>query len=81
MYTTYVLRSEKDGNLYVGCTSNLEKRLDMHNKGKVPSTKSRQPLKLVYSESFSYRHEAFFAEKFYKTAKGKKVLLRKINNS
>jgi len=74
----YVLKSEKDGNLYVGCTSNIENRLSEHNAGRVPSTKGRQPLKLVYSESFGEKHEAFFTEQFYKTARGKKELLKKL---
>ena len=32
MYTVYVLRSSKDGNLYIGCTFNLKKRIENHNK-------------------------------------------------
>lgn len=78
MQFVYVLRSDKDERLYIGCTSNLSKRVLEHNAGKVISTKSRRPLKLVYSEGFEDKYEAFFAERFYKTAKGKKELLKKI---
>jgi putative endonuclease len=80
MYKVYVLKSEKDKNLYIGCTSNLEKRLKYHASGNVLSTKSRLPLKLIYSEVFKDRNEAFFTERFYKTAKGKKKLLEKIKH-
>jgi len=53
----------------------------MHNKGKVLSTRSRRPFKLVYSESFSDKYKAFLTERLYKTTKGKRVLLEKIKSS
>ncbi|MEK7461884.1 MAG: GIY-YIG nuclease family protein [Patescibacteria group bacterium] len=81
MYFVYVLKSEKDGNLYIGCTSDIGHRLSQHNAGRVLSTKSRLPLKLLYSEGFEDKYEAFFTERFYKTAKGKRTLLRKISSS
>ena len=49
-YYVYVLRSEVDGNFYVGYSSNLENRLLQHEKGLVSSTKNRKPLILVYYE-------------------------------
>jgi putative endonuclease len=39
MYYVYVLKSEKDGRLYKGLTSDLEKRLLQHNAGITKSTK------------------------------------------
>lgn len=41
MFVTYILRSEKDGGFYFGHCSDLGKRLQRHNKGKVRSTKSK----------------------------------------
>ena len=79
MYIVYVLKSGKDGKLYIGCTSDLPKRLEMHSKGRVLSTKSRLPMSLMYKEEFADKHEAFFTESFYKTAKGKRELKKKIN--
>jgi len=52
MYFLYFLYSEKKNNIYVGCTSNIEKRLEQHNKGLVKSTKSRRPLILIYLEKY-----------------------------
>jgi putative endonuclease len=52
MYHVYILKSEKDGKLYIGQTSNLEERLSAHNRGSVKSTKHRRPLKLIYSKEF-----------------------------
>ena len=78
MHTVYVLKSSKDNNLYIGCTSNINHRLDYHNKGKVKSTKSRRPLKLVYKENYDSIYKAFQIERYYKTAKGKNELRVKL---
>ncbi len=43
-YFVYVLKSEKDGNFYVGYTADLKNRLKCHIEGKVHSTKNRLPL-------------------------------------
>ncbi|MEK7542960.1 MAG: GIY-YIG nuclease family protein [Patescibacteria group bacterium] len=59
MQIVYVLKSQKDDNLYIGCTSNLEKRVKQHNSGFVRSTKSRVPLELVYWEEYNDKFEAF----------------------
>jgi putative endonuclease len=78
MYTIYVLKSLKDNNLYIGCTSNLEKRLLTHNKGAVRSTKQRRPFKLIFKEEYQNKYQAFNKEKYYKTVKGKRELKAKI---
>ena len=78
MFQVYVLKSTKDGNLYVGCTSNLEKRVKEHNQGRVKSTKNRRPLILIYKEEFADRYKAFRTEKLYKTPVGKRALLKKL---
>ena len=41
----------KDGTLYTGAAKDVEKRVSDHNKGiKCKYTRSRRPVKLVYSE-------------------------------
>lgn len=47
----YILRC-KDGTLYTGCTTDLEKRLKSHNylKSGAKYTRARRPVELVYSE-------------------------------
>lgn len=47
MYYIYILKSLKDGNIYVGRTNNFDRRFREHNNGKVPSTKSRRPFVLL----------------------------------
>ncbi|MSU73634.1 GIY-YIG nuclease family protein [Candidatus Kaiserbacteria bacterium] len=79
MHFVYVLQSGKDGNLYIGCTGNVDLRLKQHEKGQVRATKGRRPLRLVYKEEYSDKYEAFRKERFYKTPKGKKELREKIH--
>jgi len=79
-YYTYVLQSLKDLNFYVGYTNNLVKRIEDHNKGKVPSTKNRTPLKLIYWEGCLNQQDATRREKYLKTAWGKRFIKNRIKN-
>ena len=67
MWFVYILYSQKDDNLYVGCTVNLEKRIIKHKKGLVVSTKERRPLILIHSEEFKNKGKAFERERFLKS--------------
>ncbi|NNG08451.1 MAG: GIY-YIG nuclease family protein, partial [Desulfobacteraceae bacterium] len=44
VFFTYVMMSERDNKLYIGFTNDLEKRVEEHHKGVVPSTANRRPL-------------------------------------
>jgi len=70
MFYIYILFSEKDRQLYIGYTPDLKNRIESHKKGFVRSTKFRQPLKLVYYESYLKRLDAKRREKFLKGGKG-----------
>ncbi len=62
MFYIYILLCA-DNSYYVGHTDDLEKRLTEHNAKKYDGyTAKRLPIKLVYSESFSTRDEAFIVE-------------------
>ena len=74
MYQVYVLRSEKDGNLYIGMTSNLDERIRRHNAGLERSTKTRIPFKLLHSETFASRIEARKREKYLKSGFGRELI-------
>jgi putative endonuclease len=67
MYVVYILYSEFDHNLYVGCTSNLVERIKRHNSGQVDATKLRQPLICIHTEEYMLKAEAFNRERFLKT--------------
>ena len=79
-HIVYVLKSLKDGNLYIGCTKNLNERLNFHNTGKVSSTKLRKPFQLIYAEVYRNKKDAYRREKFLKTGWGRNYLKRVLKN-
>ena len=48
-----ILKSTIDGNLYSGSTTDLKRRVDEHNTGRVKSTSVRKPLNLIYYEAYT----------------------------
>ena len=80
MYYTYVLLSKKDNKFYVGYTKNLKLRFEQHNKGKVKSTKDRQPLELIYYEACLNQQDATKREKYLKTYYGKFYIKKRLKS-
>lgn len=80
MSWVYILFSEKDKKLYVGCTEDVSKRVERYNAGYVPATKFRRPLVLIHSEEHAESRDAFRRERFLKSLWGarekKKILLK-----
>jgi putative endonuclease len=74
MFFVYALRSQKDGRIYVGFTTDLPKRLNEHNAGKTKSTKGFRPWTLIYSEEIPTREMARKREKYLKSGAGKEFL-------
>ena len=74
MHYVYVIKSSKDGKLYAGCTEDLRKRFNEHNKGKVLSTKGRGPFEIIYFEGSLSGEDAFVREKYLKSGMGKRYL-------
>ena len=74
MFIVYVLKSEKDGNMYIGQTCDLGRRLEEHKNGLVKSTKGRRPLKLIYKENYSSRKEAVARERELKSGEWRELL-------
>ena len=53
-----------DGSYYVGSTNDLERRFVEHQEGRgARYTTKRLPVKLVYTEEYSFAAEAFEREK------------------
>ncbi len=75
MYSVYVLYSFTSKKIYIGFTSDLEKRLIAHNhisnKG---WTKKFQPWNLIYHEDFDLKSQAMIREKQLKSAKGREFI-------
>jgi putative endonuclease len=79
-YFTYILQSEKNKSLYIGYSTNLEKRLAQHNSGVSKATRPFIPYKLIYYEAFLNRIDAKNREVYLKSGYGRRsirVLLRK----
>ncbi len=77
-YYTYVLRSKKDGKLYIGWSDNLKQRVQRHSRGLVLATKHRLPLKLIYYEACKDKQAAIVREKQLKTGFGRAYLKRRL---
>ena len=76
-FFVYILQNA-EGQFYIGQTSDLELRLQRHNKGRVFWTKSRGPWKMVYSERLETRSEAMKQERRLKGLKNREALQRYI---
>ena len=78
LFYLYILECN-DNSYYIGHTDDLEKRIAEHATGILNCyTTNRLPIKLVYSEGFSTRDEAFVAEQKIKkwSRKKKQVLIQ-----
>jgi putative endonuclease len=61
-WTLYVIRC-RDGSLYTGVTTDLDRRLQQHNAGKGGAyTRAKRPVRLIYSESHPDRSAALKGE-------------------
>ena len=80
MFHFYVLKSKKDGKLYLGSTGNLERRLEEHASGRVKSTENRRPLELVYREACVTKKEAQSREGYFKGGGKARNLLKQLIN-
>jgi len=82
MFYVYVLKSKKDGELYIGSTPDLKKRFLEHNQGKVKSTQSRRPFMIVYYEAYLVEQEARKRESSLKLrGQARRQLLTRISRS
>ena len=58
MFYIYILKSDRDKDLYTGFINNLERRLKEHNNGLAPATKFRTPFELIYCEGYKSEKDA-----------------------
>lgn len=76
MWHVYVLRSKKNGNLYVGISENVFDRVRQHNAGMTISTKPHRPYELVHHEAVGTRQEARTRELQLKSGTGREQIKR-----
>ncbi len=74
MFYVYVLKSRRNGRLYVGQTCDIDRRIIEHNSGRSQATKYQGPYDLVHVETFHSRSEAMTREYFLKTGQGREEL-------
>jgi len=67
MWHLYVVKCN-DGTLYTGVTTDIDRRVREHNGSKrgAKYTKTRRPVKLVWSKEYKNRSEAQSAEYSFK---------------
>ena len=80
MFTVYALKSLNRNYIYVGMTSDLERRFHQHQSGQNKTTKPYLPFKIIYQETFTTRVEARSKEKYFKSGIGKEFLYNLLNN-
>jgi predicted GIY-YIG superfamily endonuclease len=78
MWYVYILKSETDGNLYIGSTNDLKRRIHQHNAGEVASTKPRVPLELQAYVAVQSEDMARSLEQYLKTGSGHAFLYKRI---
>jgi putative endonuclease len=77
MYYFYILVLQRDGKSYYGYTGNINRRLYLHNAGKVRSTEHRRPVKLIYCEEYADEMAARKRELYVKKSGRERSLLKK----
>lgn len=80
-HCVYVLLSLKDGQFYIGLSSNLQGRMRQHDAGDCRSTESRRPFLLVHTEHYLSQRDARRREDYFKTTIGKRVLRLMLRDS
>ena len=75
MYYVYVLQNKESNKIYIGQTSNLEKRIRQHNDSEFDKRSFTKLNKgewlLVHKEDFETRKEAMKREKELKSSRGR----------
>jgi len=69
MWYVYILKCS-DGSFYIGCTTDLERRIMEHNSHKIHYTRTRTPVYIHSYVAFTDKYRAFEFEKYLKTGSG-----------
>lgn len=73
-YYVYVLKSLHKDFLYIGHSTNLNRRFNEHNSKEELSTKHYAPFDLIHYEAYKNLKDAKRREGYLKTTKGKTTL-------
>ena len=75
-FFVYILKSKIKEITYVGFTNNIDRRLIEHNSGKTKFTRIYKPWEVVYKEEFTREDEAIKREKYFKSAAGRRSIIK-----
>ena len=78
MYFVYALASKSRNYIYIGLSSELEKRIHAHNSGYKRTTRPYLQFRLIRQEKHATRIEARQREKYLKSTAGKTWLRAQI---
>ena len=70
LWYVYILNCN-DGIHYIGCTSNLEDRINRHKNGHIHYTSTRLPVNLIAYIAFNDKYKAYAFEKYLKSGSGR----------
>jgi putative endonuclease len=83
MWFVYVLIHDESGNIYIGVSSDVDKRLKAHNEGLNPSTRRKSgKWEILYYEAYQTKAKAFERENRLKShGKAKQELLKRLDHN
>jgi len=79
MYKTYILYSESKDRFYIGHTADIDDRINRHNNSRSKSTKYGIPWKIVYTNEFTTKSEAYQYEMYIKKQKSREFIMKLVN--
>ena len=73
MFIVYAIKNVPTGQIYIGQTKDIKRRLRYHNSGLVKSTRNRRPWVLLAFGEYESRNKARWIEKELKESRGKRL--------
>ena len=70
MWVVYILKCS-DNTYNVGCTNDIQDRIQRHEKGYVQFTSARLPVTLVHQSVFFDKYKAYEFETYLKSGSGR----------
>jgi putative endonuclease len=79
MWTVYILKCA-DNTYYVGCTQDINDRIERHKKGNVSYTASRLPFVIVHQSVFFDKYKAYNFETYLKSGSGRAFAKKRLHS-
>jgi putative endonuclease len=75
VWYVYILRFA-NGQMYKGCTIDIDRRFKKHQSGQVHATRKLLPVELVSYITFNDKYRAYAFEKYLKSGSGRAFLIK-----